>query len=114
RPSAVFPLDSASAWTAADVATRTAGGGAETSGFCPMRAASCAAARVRLARCVGGAPARGAIGVRAVAFAIGGRGAAEGWADIASAGEKPAARPLSPLRADRAVRSAAEPAPGAN
>ena len=114
RPSAVLPLDSASAWTAAEVATRAAGGGAETSGFCPMRAASCAAARVRFARCVGGAPARGAIGVGAVAFAIGGTASAEGLADMASAGEKPATRPLSPLRADRAVRSAAETAPGAN
>ena len=48
------------------------GGGAEPTGFCPLRADSCAAARVRLARFDWGAPVRGAIGAGAVAFAIAG------------------------------------------
>ena len=97
RPSAALPLDSAGAWAAAEVATRATGGDAETSGFCPLRAASCAAARVRVARCVGGAPARGAIGVGDAAFAIGGTASAEAFTGMASAGEKPAARALSPF-----------------
>ena len=113
RPSAALLLDSACAWTAAEVSTRATGGGAETSGFCPMRAASCAAARVGLARCVGDAPARGAIGVGDAAFAIGGT-ASPGFRWHGSADEKPATRALSPLRVARAVRLAAEAAPGAN
>src|SRR5580704_11929740 len=114
RPSAALPLDSAGAWTAAEVATRATGGDAETSCFFPLRAASCAAARVRVARCVGGAPERGAIGVGDAAFAIGGTASAEAFTGMASAGEKPEETALSPSSAGPAVRLAAEAAPGAN
>src|ERR1700689_5497612 len=114
RPSAVLPLDPAGAWTAADVATPATGGGVETSGFCPMCAASCAAARVAVTRFAGDAAAREMIGVGDAAFAIGETSSAEGFPGMASSRAKPAARTLSPLRSASGVRLPAKAPPGAN
>src|ERR1700722_13235325 len=104
RPSAVLALDSVGAGGEAGLGARATKGGAEPSGFCPLRGASCAAARARLVRFDGGAPGRGAIGAGAAAVATAGTAFAKGFAGVASSPAKPAARTLSPLRSARGVR----------
>jgi hypothetical protein len=61
--STALALDPAGAGGEAEPEAWATGGAAETSGVRPLRAASCAAARVALTRLVEGEPARGAAGV---------------------------------------------------
>jgi hypothetical protein len=88
----------------AEVEARATGGGAETSSFRPLRAASCEAARGRLGRF--DESAGEAIGAGAVAFAIDGTASSK-FGAIGLAREKPATESLSPLTSVRSVKLAA-------
>src|SRR3984957_12550691 len=96
-PSAALALDPAGAGGEAEPEARRPGGAADTSGFRPLRAASCEAARAALTRLVEGEPARGAAGAGAAAPVSDGTAPAKGAAAIALAREKPATEALSPL-----------------